>query len=533
MSDLSKYQNMILEHTTVKSAIDMFAPYGYHREKLEITAGRFKMFEPREWQVQPINDLVDGNSIIVQAPVGAGKSIVLQNAIARSRKVAYIIMPTIALSLDMKDRFDELDAKVGVWSSVTPKRDKDDMRANLDSYHAIILAPESMDTVPVSYNGILIIDEAHNISMSVNYRSSFSLIGKFRHKIKARCVGLFSATLNDEILHDIQKQFFDIEFNEYRDKNPDRDNLQYHTPIKLGYSMNLIYNLLEENAKNGRSAIIYAFSRQHIENMYLKTRSKLEDMGYDTMPFHSKIKDKNGTLDRFMENQSVVFATSAFGEGIDKKDVGLIIRIGYPFSITQLVQEAGRAERGLEMDGNYYMFRLGDEKRMFLMNCFSYKEVLNVFDKLSTDSFTSPETKNYVKDSSILTFLELEGLIQSRTENQVYHKIKVLEKDSSKRPYHFLLKNLKRKVNWHTDELDEMSDDWKKYLKNAKASDYIEHEAPSSKKKWKANVSNFPEDIKYKIEAHNDKVMVDYHEINEFFNADDKKKFLKDYFEGR
>lgn len=531
--DLSKYQQMILDNKNVQYAIEMFAPDGYQQDGMQITAGRFKMFDPREWQKQPIDDLVANKSIIVQAPVGSGKSIVLQNAIAMSRRVAYIIMPTIALALDMNERFKELGAKVAVWSSVSSRKLKDDIIKNLNSYHAIILAPESMATVPVSKGGMLIVDECHNISMSVGYRSSFSLIGKFMHKIGARSVGLFSATINDEIIADMKAQFFGVDFNEYREKNPDRDNLQYHTPLKMGYSMNLIYDLLEKNSLDGRSAIIYAFSRDQVDNMHFKMKKKLDDMGYTSIPYHSKIKNKDDSLSQFMNNKSCVFATSAFGEGIDKKDVGLIIRIGYPFSVTQLVQEAGRAERGLERTGNYYMFRLGDEKRMFNMNCFTMKDMNRVYGYLKEDEYLDIPSKYWFKDQSIMTFLELNGSVAARSENKAYYEIEVSSKDSTKRKYHHLLKELKKKKKWFADDMAEIDDDWKKYLKNAKTSGYIDYTSPSSKKKWKLSSASIPTNMEEMINIHNEKVLQDYHEINDFFSAEDKKKFLKDYFEGK
>ena len=530
---LSKYQQMLMEHNNVQKAINLFAEDGYYQDGLTITAGRFKMFDPRDWQKQPIEDLTNNKSIIVQAPVGSGKSIVLQNAIAMSRKVAYIIMPTIALALDMKDRFKDLGANVAVWSSVSTKAQKDEVIKNIDDYHAIILAPESMATVPVSKGGILIVDECHNISMSVNYRSSFALIGKFMHKIGARCVGLFSATINDEIISDMRKQFFGVEFNEYREKNPDRENLKYHTPIDRGYSMNLIYHLLEENSANGRSAIIYAFTRKHIDTMHFSMKKKLEDMGYTAIPYHSKIKNKDEALNSFMDNKSCVFATSAFGEGIDKKDVGLIIRIGYPFSITQLVQEAGRAERGGERDGNYYMFRLGDEKRMFDMNCFKMRDIERVFSYFSQSEYKDIPSNNYIADIPIVTFLELENIVSVKTDNKAYYEIEVTSKDSKSRPYHHLLSELKKKKKWFPDEIAEIDDEWKKYIKNAKTSGYLKYTSPSSKKTWKLTVSRIPDDMSEMIEKHNEKVMQDYHEINDFFDADDKKKYLKDYFEGK
>lgn len=531
MSDLSKYQQMIMNNDNVQKALSMFAPDGYSQDGMNITAGRFKLFEPREWQKDPIEDLVNGNSVIVQAPVGSGKGIVLQNAISRSRKVAYIIMPTIALAVDMRDRFETLGANVAVWSSIVSTQKKEEIRININEYHAIMLAPESMETVPISKGGILIVDEAHNISMSVGYRSSFANIGKFRHKVGSKCVGLFSATLNTEILDDIKKQFFGVNFKEYRDKNPDRPNLQYHAPINRGYSMNLIYDLLEKNAKAGRSAIIYSFTRKDIEQMHFSMKRKLDKMGYTSIAFHSKIKGKEKALADFMNNKSCVFATSAFGEGIDKKDVGLIIRFGFPFSVTQLVQEAGRAERGLQRDGHYYMFRFGNEKNMFNMNCFSKKEMNDIYKKLSMEEYSKPETKNYQKDSAMLTFLDVNEIIQSRTDNKIHHTIHVTSKDSSKRKYDHLLKKLKSKVNWHTDELQEIDDDWKKHFKNAKVGGYIKYEAPYSKKTYKRNRDELPDDIDKMLSEHNDKVMQDFHDITDFFESDNKKEYLRKYFE--
>ena len=516
----------------VKTATALFCPNGYIINNNQVVATkkeRFNTLEPREWQKQPINDICFGRNVIIQAKVGSGKGVVIENSICYSGLLGYICMPTIALCLDMKKRLEAIGAKVCVWSSVSSKQHKTEFKNNMSAYNAVIFAPESIDSIPILNGQLLYIDESHNIIMSANYREAFARLGKFEKRLMPKSISLLSATLDDDMIEAFKKMFYPATFLEYRDKNPDRPNIQYFTPKEMGYSTQDMLRLLKENADRGRSAIIYTFKTDSVDNIYENLAVELKIMGYEPIPFHSKLKEKEERLRTFSTQQSCVIATSAFGEGIDKKDVGLIIRLGFPLSITQLVQEAGRIERGMECDGSYYMFRLGTERGTFDFN--KIKRPEDILNKIPHTHYGEFKYDNFQMDNIALTHFIKVGLVLRESKTNPYYIIDKLEKSYDKVKYKGFLNTILKQQKWLKDDLEDIDPDFEKHLKNAKQNGYITVEKPSTTHLYKRTKVELSERDLELIGQHNASIDQDYKDVMGFFQSKDKKEYLRSYYQ--
>lgn len=522
----------MMKSDMITTALDIFCPNGYMIDENVIVAtrkNRFNTLEPREWQKQPIKDMCFGRSIIVQAKVGSGKGVIIENSICYSGLIGYICMPTIALCLDMKKRLEKIGAKVCVWSSVSTKHQKTHFKNNAGEYNAVIFAPESIDTVHIVPNQLLYIDESHNIIMSSNYREAFSRLGTFAKRLQPKSIALLSATIDDDMIVAFKSMFYPAKFIEYRDKNPDRENIIYVTPKPMGYSVQDILALLEDNARRGRSAIIYTFKTESVDNIYENIAIRLIEMGYQPIPFHSKHGKKEEKLKMFSEQQSCVIATSAFGEGIDKKNVGLIIRLGFPLSITQLVQEAGRIERGMEMDGYYYMFRLGTEKGIFDFN--KIKNAENILMKIPSTHYQEFKFSNFQVENTALTHFLKVGLIVKDVKVNPYYIVSKLDKSFDKVKYRGFLNAILKKDKWLKEELEDIDEDFEKHLKNAKQNGYISLQKPNQVVYYKRVRSELNEKDMGLIYKHNEEIDKEYQEVLNFFECEDKKEFLRKYYD--
>ena len=522
----------MMKSDMMKAALDKFCPHGHIIEDNVVIAtrkARFDTLEPREWQKAPINDMCFGRSIIVQAKVGSGKGVVIENSICYSGLLGYICMPTIALCLDMKKRLERIGAKVCVWSSVASKNQKQMFKNNPSDYNAVIFAPESIDTIPIVPNQLLFIDESHNIIMSANYREAFSRLGQFAKRLNPKSIALLSATIDDDMIDSFKTMFFPAKFIEYRDKNPDRDNIIYMTPKEMGYSVQDVLTLLADNARRGRSAIIYTFKTESVDNIYENIALQLIEMGYQPIPFHSRHGKKEEKLKMFSEQQSCVIATSAFGEGIDKKNVGLIIRLGFPLSITQLVQEAGRIERGMEMDGYYYMFRLGNERGMFDYN--KIRNAESILLKIPATHYQEFKFSNFQVENTALTHFLKTGLIHKDVKVNPYYIIERGTKSFEKVKYRGFLNAILKKDKWLREDIEDIDDDFEKHLKNAKQNGYINFQRPNQTVYYKRAKTELNDKDLALINQHNIDIDKEYQEVLDFFESEDKKEFLRKYYD--
>jgi ATP-dependent DNA helicase RecQ len=299
-----------------------------------------------------IRNLLDGNDTFVLMPTGGGKSLCYQLPALIMPGTAIIISPLIALmknQVDAMRNFSEEDGVAHFLNSSLTKaaivQVKEDVTAGKTKL--LYVAPESLTKeeniaflkqIPISFYAV---DEAHCISeWGHDFRPEYRRIRPIISEIGEAPVIALTATATPKVQHDIQKNLGMLNASVYK-SSFNRPNLYYEVRPKTEATKEIIKII---RAYNGKSAIIYCLSRKKVEEL----AEMLVVNGIKAVAYHAGMDatTRAANQDKFlMEQVDVVVATIAFGMGIDKPDVRLVIHYDIPKSLEGYYQETGRAGR--------------------------------------------------------------------------------------------------------------------------------------------------------------------------------------------
>ena len=310
---------------------------------------RFGYDEFRPLQAEIIQTVLDGRDALVLMPTGGGKSLCYQLPALCLEGLTLVVSPLIAL---MKDQVDALRANgvaAAFVNSTVPPREIQSAyaAARTGQIKILYVAPERLP-VP-SFNEFLrsvrvsqiAIDEAHCISeWGHDFRPDYRNLHFLRQRFPETPVMALTATATVQVRDDIVDQLAIPNARRFV-ASFDRQNLTYIVRPKRGAFEELLA-LLRQHA-NG-SAIVYCLSRQDTEDL----AADLTDEGIQALPYHAGLDPqvRRTTQDRFIRDDvSVVTATIAFGMGIDKPDIRLVVHYRLPKTLEGYYQETGRAGR--------------------------------------------------------------------------------------------------------------------------------------------------------------------------------------------
>ena len=306
-------------------------------------------------QEQIIASVLEGNDNLVLMPTGGGKSLCYQLPALCLDGLTLVVSPLIAL---MKDQVDGLKANglaADFINSTLPRTEvrRVQTEALAGRLRILYVAPERLalegfraflDQLDVS---LIAVDEAHCISeWGHDFRPDYRNLKALRRLLPDTPVIALTATATSRVRVDIGRelalrdcQAFVSSFN--------RPNLTYDIrPKRRAYDA--LFALLDRN--RGESVIIYRFSRKDTEGL----ARRLSDDGIKALPYHAGLDGpiRRSTQERFVRDEvSVIVATIAFGMGIDKPDIRLVVHYDMPKSVEGYYQETGRAGRdGLPSD---------------------------------------------------------------------------------------------------------------------------------------------------------------------------------------
>ncbi len=305
--------------------------------------------EFRPLQKEIINRVLAKDDCVVLMPTGGGKSLCFQLPALLQNGVTIVVSPLISL---MKDQVDALQASginAGlINSSLTASENLATMEAvSRGEIKILYISPERMaltsfeaflHTLPIA---LFAIDEAHCISeWGHDFRPDYRNLNQLRQKFPGIPIIALTATATEKVRADIisqlnlpSPQVFTSSFN--------RANLSYEVLPKKD-SINTILSLLASSPQG--SSIIYCFSRKDTQTL----ADKLNQHGYKADVYHAGLSAdaRRDNQERFIRDEiQVMVATIAFGMGIDKPDVRLVIHHSLPKSIEGYYQETGRAGR--------------------------------------------------------------------------------------------------------------------------------------------------------------------------------------------
>ena len=366
MSDGSGSVPSMLTATTAREAADTGDAI------LTRALARFGHTTLRPGQADVIADIFAGKPVIGVMPTGAGKSLCYQlPAIVLGERggVTLVVSPLIAL---MKDQVDVLRARGIPAVALTSAAGAEEQREALDGIRAgiftlVYVAPERfrnqrfVDALRANAANIALvaIDEAHCISeWGHDFRPEYRRLGQVIAEMKPPRLAAFTATATPEVRVDIGIQLGMVD-PQLHVRGFDRPNLHFSVQ-KAGGAADKTDQLAElVRMREGGVALVYAATRKNAE-AYAQA---LKKAGMRARVYHAGLEGevRERAQDVFMSGQlDVIVATNAFGMGVDKSDIRIVIHADIPRSPEAYYQEAGRGGRDGKPTRCVLLFNHGD-----------------------------------------------------------------------------------------------------------------------------------------------------------------------------
>lgn len=299
-------------------------------------------------QEEIINSIGADKDTLGLMPTGGGKSITFQVPALAKEGMCLVITPLIAL---MKDQVQNLKKRGIKALAIYSGMSRQEIIITLENcifgnYKFLYISPERLDTeifrtkLPKMKISMITVDESHCISQwGYDFRPAYLNIAEIRKLLPDVPVLALTATATPEVVKDIQARLHFREENVFR-MSFERKNLAYivrKTENKTGELLHILRSM-------AGSAIIYVRNRRRTKEITELLHN--EDITADF--YHAGLDDatKDIRQHRWQSGESrVMVATNAFGMGIDKPDVRIVIHMDLPDSIEAYFQEAGRAGR--------------------------------------------------------------------------------------------------------------------------------------------------------------------------------------------
>jgi RecQ family ATP-dependent DNA helicase len=354
----------------------------YHKVKKILTdIFGYETFKPKQYNI--INSIISGNDVLAILPTGYGKSITFQIPALYTEKVGIVISPLISLMEDQQLALEKLQIKSCCYNSNLSLSEKNTMRNDIkaNKFTLVYITPESVkkmsdffveinETIGIS---LVAIDEAHCISAyGFDFRPAYKELNFIKHILPAVPILALTATATIIVAKDIDA-ILGLNIDKPIRSSFNRPNLYLEVRKKIRKAdtkfddpkMVSILNILEEH--KDKITIIYCITISDVDEIC----KSLQRYKFKCDKYHAKYENKQESHVKFMNNEiTIIVATIAFGMGINKSDVGVIIHYGCPKNIEGYYQEIGRAGRNGEEAFCYIIYSERDFmiQKMFIDN---------------------------------------------------------------------------------------------------------------------------------------------------------------------
>ena len=323
----------------------------------------------------------DHEGVVVTLPTGSGKSICFMLPALVVEGLTIIVYPLLSLMNDQIRRFTERGIGcVCIQGGQTPAERNAlfaslaDKRPRIVVTNAECLAQGSVFTAlarfPIS---LLVLDEAHTIvRWGEGFRPAMASLGPIIAHLPLRQILCFTATADEQIIKGLSRLIFSGEQPHLVRGSSDRQNISYHA-IHTLCKEQAVSSLLQDPAH--RPAVVFCSTREKTKLACLSFL--LSNPSLPCRYYHAGLgKEERKTLEAWYQKQEqgVLFATNAFGMGVDKKSIRMVIHHDLPSDVLSFLQESGRAGR----DGNparSVVLMDGDETPSELFSLFSSTSV--------------------------------------------------------------------------------------------------------------------------------------------------------------
>lgn len=366
-------------------------------------------FSLKDFQKSVISNVVEKDNTLCIMPTGGGKSLIYWMSGILSGGITIVISPLIALIDEQSEKIAEQGFEVltihGGMDSAKQAKVLKDFANKVINPKFIFVSPEKIATdglfefcIRERKNEItmLAIDEVHCVSQwGTSFRPFYKRIPDFLDCIyneagdKQPRILALTATLNPKEVVDICREF------KIDKSNIIRDNLLMRSEISLK-----VLQFNNENEKEDKlwdiikihkneKILIYVY-RIGSERGVEKLADKANEKGYKSACFHGEMtaKERKEIIDRYKNNEiNVIFATNAFGMGIDIPDIRVVIHFMIPESVEQYYQEVGRAARDGNVANAYLLFtnkNIDVKRKYFIDGSFpSAEKLVNTYKKIA------------------------------------------------------------------------------------------------------------------------------------------------------
>ena len=349
----------------------------------------FRTYNGEPLQEQAARAAINDKSLLAIFPTGGGKSLTFQlPALMQGNSVKGLTVVISPLQSLMKDQVDNLE-KAGITDAVTInglldpiERAKSFERVANGAASLLYISPESLRSKSIEHLLLgrnivrFVIDEAHCFSSwGQDFRVDYLYIGDFIKSLKEQKnieedipVSCFTATAKQNVIEDIKNYFrekLNIELELFKTRAT-RKNLRFKVYPKGDEEEK--YNSLRDLIEFHNCPTIIYVSRTL---KAYRLAERLTKDGYAAKPYHGKMdkQQKTENQDAFINGTvDIMVATSAFGMGVDKKDVGMVIHYEISDSLENYIQEAGRAGRDENIEAEcYVLFNEEDLSKHFIL----------------------------------------------------------------------------------------------------------------------------------------------------------------------
>jgi ATP-dependent DNA helicase RecQ len=341
---------------------------------------KFDGDEGQPLQEQVVEAALSGKSLIAIFPTGGGKSLTFQLPALMhgeaNRSLTVVISPLQSL---MKDQVDVLEKRHGITAAVTINgmlspldRTEAFERVAQGGANLLYISPESLRSRSIvnllkgRIINRIVVDEAHCLSAwGQDFRVDYLYIGRFIKKLQEEKnlsrpipVSCFTATAKPAVVEDIHnyfKEHLQLELELFQ-TSAKRENLEYFVFSAKGEEEKLV-KLVELLQSQEGPKIVYVSRVRTAEDLAKTLQEKFD---FSAKAYHGQLdRDlKKKVQEEFMEEDSdleVIVATSAFGMGVDKDDVKVVIHYQISDSLENYMQESGRAGRNPESDAQCFI----------------------------------------------------------------------------------------------------------------------------------------------------------------------------------
>jgi ATP-dependent DNA helicase RecQ len=401
----------------------------WSRVRREAARIGFEKFRPGQREI--IEAVLEGRDVLGIMPTGAGKSATYQIPSLVLDGAAVVVSPLIALMQDQQRKAEESDisaAKLDSTITRTEERErKEEIRAG---EHELIYVtperlenPEYLDLLRKSRISLFVVDEAHCVSQwGHDFRPAYLSLRNARRQLGNPPLLALTATATAEVTGDIVKQL------------GARDPIVVNTGTDRPNIFFEVFRTVNSEAKREKvrelvtseqgSCIVYCATVKTCNELW----SWLKDAGVEAGHYHGKLTKKlrEQAQEQFMSGECrVMVATKAFGLGIDKPDVRLVLHYNFPDSVESYYQEAGRGGRDGEPATAALLYRLEDRRiqGFFLGGKYPKREQSQlVYHALAREENTLRTSKELAEATAlplrkvqvIVALLESAGIVERR-----------------------------------------------------------------------------------------------------------------------